>query len=83
MQAKQAEAQRKAMKDKTDAQLAQAKMTVEGQLAHKKLQLEEAELALDERKAGASQAAQRRKDRTQLDLDLFKATQPNKPKGNK
>jgi len=83
MQAKQAEAQRKSMKDRTDVQLAETKMRLEGQLAHKKLQLEEAELALDERKAGASQAAQRRKDSTQLDLDLFKATQPNKPKGNK
>ena len=83
MQAKQAEAQRKAMKDQTDAQLAQAKMTIEAQLAEKKLELEQAELALEERKSGASQAAQRRKDTTQLDLDLFKLTQPNKPKGNK
>jgi len=83
MQAKQAEAQRKAMKDQTDAQLAQAKMTIEAQLAEKKLELEQAELALEERKSGASQAAQRRKDTTQLDLDLFKLTQPNKPKGDK
>ena len=46
------------------------------------MQIEQAELELDERKSGAQQAAQRRKDTTQLDLDLLKIRQPNKPKGN-
>jgi len=81
-QAKQAEAQRKMMKDQTDAQLAQQKLELESQLAQMKMQIEQAELELDERKAGAQQAAQRRKDTTQLDLDLLKMRQPNKPKGN-
>ena len=42
------------------------------------MQIEQAELELDERKAGAGQAAQRRKDNTQLDLDLRKQEQLEK-----
>ena len=81
-QAQQAEAQRKAMKDKTDAQLAQQKLQMEAQLAQMKMQIEQAELELDERKTGAKLAADRRKDSTKLNLDVLKAQQANKPKGN-
>ena len=83
MQIKQQEVQRKMMKDKTDAQLAQQKLQLEAQIEQMKMQLEQAELALEERKAGAEQSAQRRKDTTQLDLDLLKTTMNvNKPRGN-
>ena len=81
-QAKQAEAQRKAMKDQTDAQLAQQKLQLESQLAQMKMQIEQAELELDERKAGAKMTADRRKDNTQLDLDLLNIQNANRTKGD-
>ena len=48
------------------------------------MQIEQAELELDERKTGAKMSADRRRDTTKVDLDLLKIRQPNnKPKGDK
>ena len=66
IQIKQSDLQRKAMKDMADVKIDEAQ-----------LQLDEKELQLDAQKEGAKLAANRRKDNTQLDLDIFR--EKNKP----
>ena len=71
--------QRKAAKDQLDAQLKQAELELKARENMQDAQIDQAELALkqqelqiDAQKAGAQLAANRRKDRTKLDLDLLK-----------
>ena len=79
LQIKQQEVQRKAAKDQLDAQLKQAELELKARENMQDAQIDQAELALkqqelqiDAQKAGAQLAANRRKDRTKLDLDLLK-----------
>jgi hypothetical protein len=79
LQIRAQEVQRKAAKDQQDSQLKQAELQrkvqkdqMDAMLDAEKLKLEQQELQLDAQKEGVRAAADRRKDSTQLDLELAK-----------
>ena len=89
LQVKQQEVQRKAQKDQTDAQIKQAELQLKAQKTQadatidaERLKLERQELQLDAEKQGAKLAADRRKDKTRLNLDVLKTIKDESEKGN-
>jgi len=89
LQVKQQEVQRKAQKDQTDAQIKQAELQLKAQKTQadatidaERLKLEQQELQLDAEKQGAKLAADRRKDKTRLNLDVLKTIKDESEKGN-
>ena len=85
LQLKGQEAQRKAEKDKADVQLKTADLQRKAQkdqadavIDAERLEIDKQELQIDAQKEGARLAASRRKDSTQLDLDLLKTIKENK-----
>jgi hypothetical protein len=79
LQIRAQEVQRKAAKDQQDSQLKQAELQrkvqkdqMDAMLDAEKLKLDQQELQLDAQKEGVRAAADRRKDSTQLDLELAK-----------
>ena len=89
LQVKQQEVQRKAQKDQTDAQIKQAELQLKAQKTQadatidaERLKLERQELQLDAEKQGAKLAADRRKDKTRLNLDVLKTIKDESKKGN-
>jgi hypothetical protein len=89
LQVKQQEVQRKAQKDQTDAQIKQAELQLKAQKTQadatidaERLKLEQQELQLDAEKQGAKLAADRRKDKTRLNLDVLKTIKDESKKGN-